>query len=232
MPRRRSYTWPIVAAIVALLIVIIALPQRWRAWAPTFLQQPGLHLGLDLAGGTQLDFRISETEIQDQMNTIQQQIDQAHKTNAAADTLNALRAQLKSVQDQRSNLVEAIRTVLERRINALGVSESTITPSYVGNEKHLLVECPGVVDVQKCIAVVGKTIQLEFKEQQTEATDQFKNDVRAQVAAAVKRIAQSGSSLQKEGQDIGPQVGGYSDAHAFFQDQLPKGLEDLSLIHI
>ena len=51
-------------------------------------------------------------------------------------------------------------------MNSLGVSEAVITPSYIGGEKHLLVECPGVVDVQKCIATVGKTIQLEFKEEQ------------------------------------------------------------------
>lgn len=232
MPKRRSTLWPIVTALVAVLVVLIALPQQLRGWAPSFLRRPGLHLGLDLAGGTQLDFRISEEEIRSQLAGIQKDLDAKRKANAPLDEINSLEAQEKSVETQQSNLVEAIRAVLERRINALGVSEATITPSYVGNEKHLLVECPGVVDVQECIKVVGKTIQLEFKEQFTQATEDFKKDVRAQADASFKRITQSGASLvsqnlKKEGQDIGAQVGGYNDGHALFRDELPKGLEDL-----
>jgi hypothetical protein len=104
------------------------------------------------------------------------------------DNLSAMqRAQQASLQTQQANLVEAIRSVLEKRINALGVSEATITPSYIGDEKHLLVECPGVVDTQECIKVVGKTIQLEFKEEFTEATEEYRTGVRARVDAVQRR---------------------------------------------
>ncbi len=226
MAKRPSYTWPVFTAVVAVLVLLIATPRSWKGWAPGFIQTPALHLGLDLAGGTQLDFRISEEEIRQQLADLQKQLSQKEKENGTADELNQLRAQIQSVQEQQSNLVEAIRMVLERRINALGVSEATITPSYIGNEKHLLVECPGVVDVQECIKVVGKTIQLEFKEQFTEVTDDFKNEVRARADATMRRITTSGSSLKKEGQDTGTQLGmAYSDAHTYFRDELPTGLE-------
>ena len=222
-----SRTSPLrIAVTVALgvIVVFLALPQQWKSWAPGFLRNPALHLGLDLAGGTQLDFRISEEEIRKQLADLDAQIAKASGSGVIAD----LQAQKASVQEQQRNLVEAIRTVLERRINGLGVSEATITPSYVGDEKHLLVECPGVIDVQECIKVVGKTIQLEFKEQFTEATDEFTKGVRANVAASVRKMTESGVTLEKLGQDIGSQLGmAYNPSQTLFKDQLPKGLEDV-----
>ncbi len=228
MPTQRSLLWPIVTILIAAFVVFTALPQNWKTWAPGFFGNAGLHLGLDLAGGTQLDFRISEEEIRQQLDHIDTQIREGERSGMKADDLSLLRAQRKSVEDQQSNLVEAIRTVLERRINALGVSEAVITPSYLGQEKHLLVECPGVVDVQECIKVVGKTIQLEFKEEFTVATDDFRNDVRTKVATTLRRMTRSGASLQQIGQDQGSQLDvTYLGSTAFFRDLLPKGLENL-----
>ncbi len=227
MAARRSPLWPIVTVIVAIAVMLVAMPQEWKKWAPSFIQAPSLHLGLDLAGGTQLDFRISEEEITSQLADLDKQIAAAQQ-EGGGNALAQLQAERQSIQDQKQNLMEAIRVVLERRINGLGVSEATITPSYFGNEKHLLVECPGVVDVQECIKVVGKTIQLEFKEEFTQATDEYKAGVRAKADATYKAITQSGSTLNKEGQDIGTQLGmAYNDNGMFYQDTLPKGLEDL-----
>ncbi len=220
---RTSPLRTVVIAILAVAVIFLALPQQWKTWAPGFLRNPALHLGLDLAGGTQLDFRISEEEIHQQLADLDAQIARASGSGVVAD----LQAQKTSVQEQQRNLVEAIRTVLERRINGLGVSEATITPSYIGDEKHLLVECPGVIDVQECIKVVGKTIQLEFKEEFTEATEDFTKGVRANVALSVRKMTESGVTLEKLGQDIGSQLGmAYSNSQSYFKDQLPKGLED------
>ncbi len=224
MPARRSMLWPAVTAVVGVAILFTSLPQSWKTWAPEIIRRPALHLGLDLVGGTQLDFRISEEEMRRQEEQLDAQILKANTTEEK----NNLLLQKQSLSDQKANLMEAIRLVLERRINALGVSEATITPSYVGNEKHLLVECPGVVDTQECINVVGKTIQLEFKEEFTEATDSFTKETRDKAAAALRRITQSGTSLKSLGQDLGDQLGvSYQESPAVFKDQLPKGLENV-----
>jgi preprotein translocase subunit SecD len=224
MANRSSSLWPIVSAIVGALIIIVALPTEWKTgWAPTWLN-PGFHLGLDLAGGTQLDFRISEAELEEELRQVDAEIAKLESEGASADQLAQLQLQRSAIELQRQNLVEAIRTVLERRINSLGVSEATITPSYIGGEKHLLVECPGIVDVQKCIATVGKTIQLEFKEEFTEATEEYQNSVRSRADAALARATASGLDLV--GQDLGDDLGmGYEAARWTFKDQLPKGLE-------
>jgi protein-export membrane protein SecD len=224
---QRSSTWPIVTAAAGAALLFVALPTEWKSSLPSWLN-PQFHFGLDLAGGTQLDFRISEDELRSQIATIDADIRAAEASQGGSDRLNVLREQKRVLQEQQANLVEAIRTVLERRINSLGVSEATITPSYVGDEKHLLVECPGIIDTQTCISTVGKTIQLEFKEQQTEATPEFERSVRSTVAATLANIRNGSATLQSIGQDMGDELGvSYSESRTLFRDQLPKGLESL-----
>lgn len=225
MASRKSY-WPAITAIAGLFILIVALPPQWKTWAPSFLN-PGFHFGLDLAGGTQLDFRISEDEIKAQLADLNAQIAKAEADGGSGASLTDLQNERSAVLAQQQNLVEAIRTVLERRINSLGVSEAVITPSFVGDEKHLLIDCPGVVDVQKCIETVGKTIQLEFKEEFTQAPAGYEAGVRAK-ADDIQRQITAGATLAKVGQDMGDDLGvAYEDSHVYFRDQLPKGLEGI-----
>lgn len=224
---QRSHTWPIVTALIGAALLFIAFPSSWKStWAPAWLN-PSFHFGIDLAGGTQLDFRISEDELRTQLQAVEADLAEAEAAGAGSERLNTLRDQRRIIQEQQGNLVEAIRTVLERRINSLGVSEATITPSYVGDEKHLLVECPDVIDAENCIETVGKTIQLEFKEEETDATPEYERTVRAKVAATLADI-RAGDTLQNIGQDMGDELGmSYTDRRVFFRDQLPKGLESL-----
>lgn len=226
MTRKRTLTWPTCTILIAVFMGIVALPQSARQWAPGFLKSPQLHFGLDLAGGTQLDFRISEKEILEQITTLKKEIAQMEARGAGNDKIIALQNQLSSVEQQNQNVVEAIRTVLERRINALGVSEAIITPSYFGNEKHLLVECPGVVDTQECINTVGKTIQLEFKEEFTEPTEEYEKEIRAKVQAVRDQLKDPEVTLEKIGEDLGSDISvSYNFERRMFRDQLPDGLD-------
>lgn len=226
-PRVRTYGYPGLAAIISLWLVVTALPSGLKSWAPGFLNPP-LHLGLDLQGGTQLDFRISETEIEKQIMELESQIAALESEGVTGDEINEKRAQIENIKFQRQNLTEAIRTVLERRVNSLGVSEAVITPSYFGDEKHLLVDCPGIVDVQQCINTVGKTILLEFKEQFEGEDEEHIAKMRALAAGAERRITLSGQTLQVVGEDLGTTLGVfYSPESLFFQNELPEDMGDL-----
>ena len=58
--------------------------------------------------------------------------------------------------------LEAVQTVVEGRVNSLGVSEAVV--QQLGNDQ-LLVQLPGVSDPQQAERVLGGTAQLEFKAQ-------------------------------------------------------------------
>lgn len=64
--------------------------------------------------------------------------------------------------------VEGVREVIERRVNAFGVSESLVQTSKVGDNYRLIVELPGVTDTKAAIKSIGETPILEFKEQNNE----------------------------------------------------------------
>jgi len=208
-------------------VIIVAIPSSWKEWMPVILQAPRFHLGLDLAGGTQIDFRISEDEINDQIDDVTQNIATQEASGSPTKNVRPLQEELQILIEQKRNLIEAIRIVLERRLNALGVSETTITPSYVGNEKHVLVECPGIVDPQKCVDTVGKTIQLEFKEEFRAPTEKFALEVRESVRHAQKRL-RDGETLVNIGQDIGDELGmQYVPERPYFREELPLSLVSL-----
>ena len=227
MAKNHAYVWPALTVAIALVIAILALPQSWRARIPV-LGAPSFHFGLDLKGGTELDFRISEDEIDEQRQKLDEQIQTLEAEGGSAEKIAELRLERQILDDQKTNLVEAIRIVLERRLNALGVSEATITPSYIGDERHFLVQCPGVIDVQECVDTVGKTIQLEFKEEFTEATEEYEKEVRAKADRAMRAITESGRTLQAVGTDLGDELGiAYDDEAFYFRDGLPKGLENI-----
>lgn len=60
--------------------------------------------------------------------------------------------------------VEAVRSNIERRINLFGSTEPIIQTAKVGDQWRLIVELPGISDVNKAISVIGATAQLDFRE--------------------------------------------------------------------
>jgi preprotein translocase subunit SecD len=65
--------------------------------------------------------------------------------------------------------MEALRDVIERRINLFGVAEPTVqvqTSNLSGVTQHRLsIELPGVTDISKAIEMIGQTPYLEFRTQ-------------------------------------------------------------------
>ncbi|HAZ16468.1 MAG: protein-export membrane protein SecD [Candidatus Jacksonbacteria bacterium RIFCSPLOWO2_02_FULL_43_9] len=63
----------------------------------------------------------------------------------------------------RESAVEGTRDVIERRVNALGVSEPLVQTNKSDKNYRLIVELPGVTDVNEAIKQIGQTPVLEFK---------------------------------------------------------------------
>ncbi len=60
--------------------------------------------------------------------------------------------------------MSSVRDVIERRVNAFGVSEPVVQTSTSGSEHRLIVELAGITDVNEAIKLIGQTPSLEFKE--------------------------------------------------------------------
>lgn len=70
---------------------------------------------------------------------------------------------------QINDSMDALRDVIERRVNAFGVGEPVVTvqTSTLSSQKEyrLSVELPGITELDKAIAMIGQTPYLEFRTQ-------------------------------------------------------------------
>lgn len=64
----------------------------------------------------------------------------------------------------RPSAIAATRQNIENRVNLLGVSESLVQTSQVGDEFRLIVEMPGVNNISQALDTIGQTAQLDFRE--------------------------------------------------------------------
>ena len=81
-------------------------------------------------------------------------------------------AQMENIPEaDRNSAMEAARDNIEKRVNLFGVAEPLIQTSKIGDQYRLIVEMPGVNDINQAIDLIGQTAQLEFKELSPEATE-------------------------------------------------------------
>ena len=78
------------------------------------------------------------------------------------------KADVSQIYDSEVNdSMNALRDVIERRVNAFGVAEPSIQVEDAGfsngGEQRLIVDLPGVTDVAKAIEMIGQTPTLDFR---------------------------------------------------------------------
>ena len=76
-----------------------------------------------------------------------------------------LRANVSDIaQADRGKALDAAKEVLSRRVNFFGVAEPIIQTSRVGEDYRIIVELPGVTNIEEAKQLVGQTAKLEFRE--------------------------------------------------------------------
>ncbi len=68
----------------------------------------------------------------------------------------------KIASDKHSQSLDALKGLVNDRVNALGVSEPVIQRGQIGDKNTLLVELPGVVNVDEAIKKIGQFPNLSF----------------------------------------------------------------------
>lgn len=185
--------------IVTLVLVAFDLPasvqSKFLPFSSETLQKTKVHLGLDLQGGSQLDYKIDLRKVP---------------------------------EADREGITEGVLQVIEKRVNNLGVAEPNIYQSDIAGEKHIIVEIAEtaaitqedvdnylgeqkavanlsddekkLVSLEKAKATVGKTIQLEFKEEKLTMDPKEKEKVQENAKAALEKI-KNGSDYSVVGQE-------------------------------
>ena len=100
-------------------------------------------------------------------------------------------SQIKGGEKEKMAALEGVRDVIERRVNAFGVSEPIIQTNRSGDHWRIVVELAGVHDVNQAIKMIGETPILEFKEEsskpQRELTSQEKKEIEEYNRQAYKK---------------------------------------------
>ena len=98
-------------------------------------------LGLDLSGGTHLIYKADVSKVD---------------------------------SSQIGDSMSSLRDVIERRVNIFGVAEPSIRVENAGfsnqGEQRLIVDLPGVTDVQKAVEMIGQTPMLDFRTENPDKT--------------------------------------------------------------
>jgi protein-export membrane protein SecD len=133
---RKHRIWAVILVVLCIGIgFFVYKSQTADPAASPRLAKYAFRLGLDLNGGTELTYRADVSKV------------------ASGDIGGAM---------------SSLRDVIERRVNLFGVSEPVVqveNPGLVSGvqDYKLLVELPGVTDINEAVELIGKTPKLEFK---------------------------------------------------------------------
>ncbi len=109
----------------------------------------------------------------------------------------------------RGDAMQSLKDVIERRVNIFGVSEPLVQTEQGGlisgnQDDRLIVELPGVSDINQAIALIGKTPTLEFYLQKTNAADILKDNPNAGLDDVYTSTGLSGRYLSRAVMEFNP----------------------------
>ncbi len=99
--------------------------------------------------------------------------------------------------------MEGIKSVIDKRVNSLGLAEPTIQTAKYGSDNHIIVQIPtqahadlgeaarkakNAEDIKKAKETIGKVVQLEFREEKTGVTEADRAERRALAEKALVEI--------------------------------------------
>lgn len=164
---------------LSILLIIIFAALGWYF----LLNQRGaeakypFRFGLDLVGGTELVYRADTSLIEDVRGAM-----------------------------------ESLKGVIERRVNIFGVSEPLIQTESAGlvsgnQEERLIVELPGVTDIEKAIELIGETPTLEFRLAKENFQDILEADPEATIDELFVSTELTGRYLSRARVEFDPTTG-------------------------
>lgn len=146
-----------------------------------------------------------------------------------------LQADMKNIpQDERSNALDSAKTVIERRVNFFGVSEPVVQTATTNNDYRIIVELPGVTDINQAVQLIGTTAQLSFWEERASGSADLATPSAESLPLGITTIFQhptktdlTGNDLQQTSVTFDPNTGSPQVQLAFTIDGAKK-FEDIT----
>ena len=97
----------------------------------------------------------------------------------------------------RMDALESSKQVIERRVNFFGVSEPVVQSLKSGENYRVIVELPGIADVEQALTLIGQTAKLEFREFTKEGQESTESGFLFPTLTNTQSVDLSGKDLKK-----------------------------------
>ncbi|MCK9186636.1 protein translocase subunit SecF [Candidatus Gracilibacteria bacterium] len=231
---KRFLSWKIAGIIlIALFLGFYDLPAKTQTkifpLTPEAITTTGLQLGLDLQGGSQLDYKIDLREVPEEyqqdivdgvMDVITKRV---NKLGVAEPNIY-----ISDLPGEKHIIVELAENAkitqvdVDQYLNVGKPEEEKKTPdTLTADEKKQ-------VSLEKAKATVGKTIQLEFKEQKTTVDPKEKENVKTNALNALNDIkgGQKFEVVAQEESLLNPEKVRYDQPELQTEDQITTSIKD------
>ena len=145
-------------------------------------------------------------------------------------------ADVKNIPEaDRAGAMESARDVIERRVNAFGVSEPVVQVNKSANgEYRIIAELAGIKDVSEAIKTIGETPILEFKEQVSGAAQTIEatsSEINLDLSTSWKNTELTGKYLKRSSVQFNPNDGS-AEVSLEFDAEGAKLFEDITARNI
>lgn len=112
--------------------------------------------------------------------------------------------------DKKDEALQAAQDVIERRINAFGVGEPLVQTAKSGEENRIIVELPGIKDIEGAKKQIKETPFLEFREEATDEDMKQYESLFASTNAETRKKAVEALGRALKGEDFSQLAGEFS----------------------
>ncbi len=174
-------------AVITVLATAIDLPKSYR------LQFSAGPLVVDRTiNSPSLDIHLGSVNIKKDFST-------RYGLDLSGGTYMILEADMQNVAtaDQK-DAYDAARDVIERRVNLYGLTEPIVQQAKTGDSYRIIVELPGISDINQAVELIGKTAQLDFREAASQSA-QVKEATTAAILdiLSMRKTGLTGKNLKK-----------------------------------
>lgn len=214
--------------VVAIVLGFFNLPGSTQKTILPFLPESftktKIHLGLDLQGGSQLDYKIDLRKVQE-----------ADKTEIISGVREVIEKRVNGLGVAEPNIyiseLAGETHIIVELAETAALSKQDVS-DYLGSEKavaDLTDDEKKKISLEKAKATVGKTIQLEFKEPKDSIDPKEAEKIKANAQATLDRIknGESFAVVAQEEQQAYPGKVIYNETDYVFADKMPTNEKDI-----